>query len=346
MKKSLKRTTAILLGFGLLSVASAADGEIKINGSIQTQGSKALYDNNSESDFDGFWIRGNLGVKYTTDDFEALVNFRMWSTAFNGETEIVTPQIYYGHYKWALEQNKFNLKFGHWETDWSIGGNFGTYLDKKIGSHGFMGRGSVNQDGVELGWTFGPSNLNAMIATTYDADDANSKTPFNRGYLRLEDNLKLGKPMELTLAYRVNALDPMLKPAVITHRAGLKAAYTIFPSLKLYGELGYINTGKDDEVKKDTNGTWTSSVKPEYTQDTDYLPFYIGLEVPTAGILSNLMFEVEYIRDREELVAGSDELAWSVAAVKKLGRTKIQLSLFSEKEISDPAVAFRVTTSL
>lgn len=58
------------------------------------------------------------------------------------------------------------------------------------------------------------------------------------------------------------------------------------------------------------------------------------------------MFEVEYIRDRDELLAGSDELAWSVAAVKKLGRSKIQLSLFSEKEISDPAVAFRVTTSL
>ena len=110
MKRSHKFTTAIILGFGILSVANAADGEIKINGSIQTQGSKALYENDSESDFDGFWIRGNLGVKYTADDFDALVNFRMWSTAFNGETEIVTPQIYYGTRFVILNATKYYLK--------------------------------------------------------------------------------------------------------------------------------------------------------------------------------------------------------------------------------------------
>ena len=89
-----------------------------------------------------------------------------------------------------------------------------------------------------------------------------------------------------------------------------------------------------------------SAIKPEYAQGSDYLPFYVGLEIPTAGFLDHLMFEVEYIQDRDELSAGADEFAWTVAFVKTYGRTKAQLNIFSEKELKDVAAALRFTTTI
>jgi hypothetical protein len=350
MNTFLKPATGLLLGLGLLSATYAADGDFKLTGSFQTQAVKALYNNHSDNDFDAFWARANFGAKYSSPDFDATLDFRMWSQAFYGKgTEYFSPRIYFGNYKWAFNDQKFNLKFGHWETDWSVGGNFGTYLDKKIdGSssyHGFISRTGA-QDGFELGWEAGPSTLNALAGTTYDSKDSNSLVPYNRGYLRFEDNLKIFA-LDLTLAYRVNALDPMLKPAVITHRADAKASFAILPKLKVYGELAYITTGKNSNVNTATVKAGNAvATDCGYAQDSDYMPFFVGVDIPTAGILNDFMLEVEYLKNRDELVADADELAWSVALAKSLGRTKIQFAVFSDTKIDKPATGIRVTTSL
>ena len=194
-----------------------------------------------------------------------------------------------------------------------------------------------SHDAFELGWNFGPSAFKAMVAT------ADSK--FNTGYLRLEERVKFCFPLELAVAYRVNAFDAFNQAATQTHRIAGYASYALIPNLRLYGEVAYIKTTEDSDVNAETiqNG---SAIKPEYAQGSDYLPFYVGLEIPTAGFLDHLMFEVEYVKDRDELNADADEFAWTVAFVKTYGRTKAQLNIFSEKELKDVAAALRFTTTI
>ena len=61
------------------------------------------------------------------------------------------------------------------------------------------------------------------------------------------------------------------------------------------------------------------------------------------------MFEVEYIKDRDELSSkqpNASELAWTAAMVKKLGSSKLQFSVYSEEELNDIGLAFRITTTI
>ena len=63
--------------------------------------------------------------------------------------------------------------------------------------------------------------------------------------------------------------------------------------------------------------------------------------------MNNLYAELEYISNRDELQADADEFAWTVSLIKKIGkRSKIQLSAYSEKEVSDVAIAARFTATV
>lgn len=63
------------------------------------------------------------------------------------------------------------------------------------------------------------------------------------------------------------------------------------------------------------------------------------------------MFEMEYIKDREEKIHFAkdnkmDDLAWTVALVKNIGKSKLQFSVYSEDEVSDVGLAFRLTSTI
>lgn len=89
------------------------------------------------------------------------------------------------------------------------------------------------------------------------------------------------------------------------------------------------------------------AIAPEYEQNSDYLPFFVGIELPTAGLFDNLMFEMERINDRDELMNKDvSDFAWTVSMIKSFGHTKTQLNLFSEDELNDVAVALRITTTI
>ena len=90
-----------------------------------------------------------------------------------------------------------------------------------------------------------------------------------------------------------------------------------------------------------------NAIKPEYVQGTEYVPFFVGIEIPTAGILNSLYAELEYLSNRDELQADADAVAWTVSLIKKIGkRSKIQLSAYSENEVSDVAIAARFTATV
>lgn len=333
------------LKFGKIALAAvafaasvfAADGNFELKGNIQTQGIAS----NQDNWFESFWFRANLGGQYKSEDFDAQIMLRIFGPNFGNSIDgknydKILADLYWGNYKYTLGAHKLNLKLGHWKTDWSNSGNFGTYVDPSLSKRGFLGRDYAH-DAFELGWNFGPSAFKAMLAA--------SDNKFNTGYVRVEERLKFSFPLEVAAAYRVNAIDAFEQSATQTHRVAGYASYSFVKNLRLYGEIAYIKTTEDDDVNAESikNG---SAIKPEYAQGSDYLPFYVGIEIPTAGLLDHFLFEFERIGDRDELNAGADDFAWTVGLVKSYGRTKAQLNFYSEDELSDVAVALRFTTTI
>lgn len=332
---TLKKNCIFLTVIASFGIANAENENFNLNGNIQTQASKALYDNDKDNNLDGFWFRANFGGNYSSETFDAKVTIRMYAPNFNGGADRFQADTYYGNYKWS--DLGLNLKFGHWKTDTEGAGNFGAYLDKDISKRGFLGR-DYSHDAFELGWKKGMNLLNVMLATK----DGN----FNTGYVRVTDDIKLNKSFKLGLGYRANIIDPIQYTAVVTHRGSLRANVKLAEKFAVYGEAAAIVTGKDKDVNAESiqNKEATAS---DYAQDTKYYPVYAGVEIPTAGILDKAFVEIEYIKDRDELNKDSDELGWAVGLVKKIGsRSKAQVTLYSEKKISEVALAARLTTTI
>lgn len=313
----------------------------KLTGNVQAQAIKAVYDNDADNTLDNSFLRANIGGKYTSGDFEAVINIRIFSPAFGNKVkdgdgknfsfDKISADTYYAKYKWNTGFGDFSAQFGRFRTDWTVAGNFGTYVDVNLNKRGFLAR-DYQHDAISFGLETGPSLFNFLVGT-YDSK-------FNTGYIRAEETLKFGSA-KVGAAYRVNALDPIQHPAEVTHRAAGRASYYFTEKLGLYGEVAYIHTGDDENLSSE------GSVKPEYAQGTDYVPFFVGVEVPTGGIFDNLYAELEYVSDRDELEADADEIAWTASLIKKFGkRTKIQFSAYSEQKVSDVALAVRLTSTI
>ena len=343
-------TTSIFTTASFAEEAKAEEPAFKLTGNVQAQAIKAVYDNDADNTLDNSFLRANVGGKYTSDNFEAVINLRIFSPIFgnknvtdvtideNGKAKVIktaqdkiSADTYYAKYKWNPAFGDLSVQFGRFRTDWTVAGNFGTYVDVHLSKRGFLAR-DYQHDAVAFGFDKGISSFSAILGA-YD-------NKFDTGYLRFEENLKFGDA-KIGAAYRVNALDPIQHTAEVTHRVAARASYYFLKNLGIYGEAAYIYTGDGENLTVD------NAIKPEYAQGTDYAPFFVGIEIPTAGILNNLYAEVEYIGDRDQLEPGADEIAWTVSAIKKIGkRTKLQLNLYSEKEVSDVALAARITATI
>jgi hypothetical protein len=175
----------------------------------------------------------------------------------------------------------------------------------------------------------------------------------NRGYLRVEDDMKFTFPLEVKVAYRGNLIDVLQNTAYVTHRVAAYASYDLLSMLRVYGEYSCVYT-QDDDLNEDA----PNYIAPEtkyYLPGIYFQPFYLGLDfAPKTGILntlmSNLMVEWEYINKRDNLYAVTehtyDDWAWTVAWVKKIGSSKLQFSVYSENEMSDVGLAFRLTSTI
>jgi hypothetical protein len=333
--------TSSIFSTSAFAADEAKEEGFKLTGNVQAQAIKSLYDNDADNTLDNSFLRANIGGKYSSESFDAVINLRIFSPAFgnkvkdgDGKTfsfDKISADTYYANYKWNPELGKFNLQFGRFRTDWTVAGNFGTYVDVHLSKRGFLAR-DYQHDAVGFGFEKGISTFTALLGT-YDSK-------FDTGYLRFEETVKFGDA-KVSAAYRGNLLDPIQHTAEVSHRIAGRASYSFFKNFGIYGEIAYITTG-DGEVLTAPNG-----IKSEYAQGSDYLPFFVGVEIPTAGILNSLYAELEYVGDRDELNAGADELAWTVSAIKKFGkRTKLQVSAYSENKVSDVALAARVTATI
>ncbi|MBR6854583.1 MAG: hypothetical protein IKN03_04175 [Fibrobacter sp.] len=337
-----KKITSALLVAGLATAAFAADGEFSLKGNVQTQATKMVADDSSN--FSSLWVRANVGGQYKSENLDGLIMLRIFAPQVGNK---ILADLYWANYKWNFENYKLNLKIGHWKTDWSQSTHFGTYIDKALTARGLWMR-DYSHDAIEFGWQTGISQFNAMLATR--------DTKANTGYIRIEEDLKFNSldiPLELKLAYRVNAIDRIQNTAALTHHIATYISYSFSPALRVYGEFANIHT-QDDGIKMDKKPR--NYVAPESSyliQDKTYNPFYFGLEfTPKEGLLNTLMsslyIEWERIGDRQKIHLNKekmDDWAWVFAWAKKVGKSKLQFSLYSGNEISDLGLAFRLTTT-
>ena len=345
--KHLKIAAALLVA-GMATSAFALDGEMSLKGNVQTQVTKSIAD--EDHNFSSGWIRANVGGQYKSETLEGLILLRIFAPEFGNKIDgkmydKILADLYWANYKWKLGENDMlNLKIGHWKTDWSQSTHFGTYVDKELTKRGLWMR-DYSHNAIELGWKHGLSNLTAMLAT----QDGNA----NRGYLRVEEDMKFTFPLEMKVAYRGNLIDVLQNTAYITHRLAAYASYNIIPELRAYGEYSCVYT-QDDDLNKNAKNYIAPETK-YYQPGIYFQPFYLGLDfAPQSGILnvlmSDLMVEWEFIDKRDNLYAVTkhtyDDWAWTVAYVKKIGASKLQFSVYSEKKISDVAFALRLTTTL
>ena len=345
--KHLKIAAALLVA-GMATSAFAIDGDFSLKGNVQTQVTKSLADDSTN--FSSGWIRANVGGQYKSENLEGLIMLRIFAPEFGNKIDgkmydKILADLYWANYKWKLGENDvMNLKIGHWKTDWSQSTHFGTYVDAVLTKRGLWMR-DYSHNAIELGWKHGLSNLTAMLAT----QDGNA----NRGYLRVEEDMKFTFPLEMKVAYRSNLIDVLQNTAYVTHRLAAYASYNIVPELRAYGEYSCVYT-QDDDLNKDAKNYIAPETK-YYQPGIYFQPFYLGLDfAPKSGfwniLMSDLMVEWEFIDKRDNLYAVTkntyDDWAWTVAYVKKIGASKLQFSVYSEKKISDVAFALRLTTTL
>lgn len=335
-----KTLLAALLAAGSLALA---DDAFTLKGNVQAQATKSIEDD--DNNLSSLWFRANIGGSYTSENLDGLIMLRIFAPSFGNtidgtEYDKILADLYWINYKWALGKNdQLNLKIGHWKTDWSQSTHFGTYIDKDLTKRGLWMR-DQSHDALELGWKHGLSQLNLMVAT--------SDSKFNTGYVRVEESMKFTFPLEVNVAYRTNAVDVIQNTSYLTHRVAARASYSLIPNLRLYGEFACLYTHDDSDVDEGASNyvnTQESYLEPGET----IVPFYVGIEIPTGGILDHLMFEVEYIEDRDELSSKqphADDLAWTFAISRKFGRSNLQFSVYSEEELNDVGLAFRLTSTI
>lgn len=344
-----KKIAAAVLAMGISAFAADATDNMSFKGNVQTQVTKSMQEENTN--FSSGWIRANIGGQYKSENLDGLIMLRIFAPEFGNKLsdgaktsnyDKILADLYWANYKWDLGANdKLNLKIGHWKTDWSQSTHFGTYIDAPLTKRGLWMR-DYSHNALELGWKHGLNQLNVMLAT--------KDNKANTGYLRVEDDMKFTFPLEVKVGYRVNFIDAIQYTISITHRMAAYASYTFMPNLRLYGELGVLYT-ENEELSLSAPNTRLQELSYMDGPGNLMMPFYVGLELPVSivpGInnaLSAFFIEVEYVNDRERAQVGADDLAWTIAMVKNIGKSKLQFSVYSENQASDVGLAFRLTTT-
>lgn len=333
---------------GMATCAMAADGDFALKGNVQTQVTKSIAD--EDNNLSSGWIRANVGGQYKSENLDGTIMLRIFAPEFGNNIDgknydKILADLYWVNYKWKLgDIDQLNLKIGRWKTDWSQSTHFGTYVDKDLTKRGLWMR-DYSHNALELGWKHGLSQLNAMVATK----DGNA----NQGYVRVEEDLKFNFPLEVKVAYRSNAIDQLQHTAYLTHRVAAYASYNVLPAFRAYGEYACVYT-QDDDINVDAENYLVPESK-YFKPGEYYQPFYLGLDfAPSSGILntlmSNLMVEWEYINRRDNLYQVTeqtyDDWAWTVAWNKKIGSSRLQFSVYSENEMTDVGLAFRLTSTI
>jgi len=308
---------------------------LELNGSIQLQAQKALWDNNSENILDDFFGRANLGGTFKSDNFQANINIRAFPEGFGYEpiigaafdsstnavevqkTKIAKFQIEQAWVKYLWGTT--SLQLGRFDRSLAKTPNLGNYIDQEP-SGGYMAKGYYHH-ATELTVTTGLLSSAILLG----AGDAK----LNTGYLRIYESISPVTGMNIGAGYRSNLFDIAYNEnATILNRFSFVADYQVMKDLTPYVEFGILQKATNDEYD---------------------MPLLVGCKIPTASFFSTLAFELEIMSGRK--IGGEDvPVLWNLYLDKKVGtRTRFQTGIFADPlgtKATDVKLAVRMTSLL
>lgn len=341
-------TLTVTLGCTLIMGAQKKTTEfvspLELNGSIQVQIQKAMWDNNTKVNLDEFWGRANFGATFKTEKFSSALNIRAFPEGWGYEpltglsikdstdtislssskTQIAKFQIEQAwvKYTWVA----LDLKIGRFSTTTSKTFALGNLLDQNPGT-AFQGKLAYH-NAMEGVLKTGPIATAVMLGAG-DKD-------LNTGYLRILVSATLfNKAMVINAGYRANVFDLVNdKDAEVYNRYFIGAEYEIIKGLRPYFELG---------ILENTKGVVQKNVNKDHV-----LPLVIGTTIPAGKILNTLVAEIEVLQDRV-IVKKDVPLFWNLYIDKKFNSySRVQFGLFSDAAgaAEKVRIALRFTGSL
>lgn len=323
------------------SVFSEASPELNVNGSVQIQAQKALWDNASDGNLDDFWGRANFGATFKSEGFSSALNIRAfpegWGfeplTGLSVQDSLVAGVSKTQIARFIIEQawvkyswSWLDLRVGRYFTTTSKSIGIGNLIDQNPGAT-FQGKVAYH-NALEGIFKAGPVNAAVMLGA--------GDKQLNTGYLRLfvtagffENALAFGA------GYRANVFDRVYDgDAEIYNRFALTAEYAIIKDLRPYVEVAFLDN--------------SDGVVQSYEEREVVVPFVFGVTIPAGKFLNSLVAEMEFLADR--VVDGEDvPVQWSLYIDKKAGsHARFQAGLFSDPEgdMGDVRFALRFTGSL
>lgn len=326
MMKLIRRSLCALAVTAMAATAQEAKPapQIDLNGSVQIQWQKSIADNGTKDNLDEFWGRANLTASFKDEDYQSLVNIRVFPAGWGVEVPNISikgngDSVYKSQPteldKFLIEQAwikymlpMVDIRVGRFFTSSSKTFHMGNFLDQNAGP-GFQTKLSYHNaiDGL---FKFG----NYSVAVLLGAGDKK----LNTGYLRIQGNAALlSKKLNVLAGYRANVFDRVVNSLVsVKERYVVGADYEIMKDLKPFVEVGIIDTSS----KKGENKFIT--------------PMTFGTYVPSAGWLNAVVVEAEYLSGRtaKDLKGKLQDvpLQWNLYLDKKLGkRTRLQGGIYS-----------------
>lgn len=348
MKPNKMICLTLALGVGIAFAADAPPAGFQLKGNVQMHGTKKMHDENvSYGMLSSYYIRANIGAKYTAEDVGGEFNIRAFNEQFGNtlvtDVDVAGEKVTKKNYDRILLERAYadlkpnkmiNIRLGRFVTDYSIMDHFGNYLDldPRDPKYIFLGRPAYH-DGAEL--TVKTGIVSSTI--TIGGKDKN----MNTGYVRVVESVKLPNPkLVADIGWRANILDSLAFPDAepeMLNRFFLRVVDTVMPGLMPYTEIAMIQYWDKDAGKKDSKTV-----------------AMLGIQVPTGLKNLQLNLEGEWLQDYEVVdpkgKVQDRAIDWNVALAYKAGkRTKIQSYIYSDPETSSAAnvvLGGRVTVAL
>jgi hypothetical protein len=299
---------------------------LDLNGSIQIQVQKALWDNKSHVNLDEFWGRANFGATFKSEKLLSALNIRAFPEGWGYEpltgltikdstdtislaaakTQIAKFQIEQAWVKYTWKY--IDMRVGRFYTTTSKTFDIGNLLDQNPGTS-FQGKAAYH-NALETVLKTGPISTSILLGAMDKSLDY--------GYLRaMLTATFLKKTLVFNAGYRSNIFDRIKDGnAEIYNRFFFSGEYEIIKGLIPFFELGILDNTK-------------GVIQKNVTKD-NVVPVVIGTTIPAGKILNSIVAGIEILGDR--VIAGKDvPVLWELYIDKKFNSyARFQLGLFAD----------------
>lgn len=321
----------------LVALLLAEEKKVSLTHTFQVtaKAEKDLYDNEKTDNIDNFFGRVGYGLSAKGGKrFSGAVTILAYPAGFGYELlrgiETVEDSLAVSQTKIAKFQvdaayvthhgKYFNITLGRLCLFNSPASFYGNYTDEGPGGY-FNGKGVAAN---VLSWhsEYKQGKTEVLLGT----NDPN----INEGYFRFYQSLKLGTTLNLGVGFRSNFPDKVHKgSADVLWNSSLALDYTLKDKVTLYSEIGFVDISEHEEVK---------------------IPILVGVRFPIKKALDKVVLEAEILKEEDRPVIDAVQQSPVLLGLhleKQLNTYfKLQLGLYTQREISEPGIGIRVDASI